>query len=108
VRSTARPAVVVNWPGWVRVWGLEPGWQRGDALSYLDNHFTMIGSFAIILGLNYLVQGLWNALGVLCMGLIGTLSVTAIWLYLVIRWIDREAGWAEQHAVRGASSGKTA
>jgi Mlc titration factor MtfA (ptsG expression regulator) len=108
VRPTTRPTVVLDWPGWVSFWGLEPGWQRGHALRYLDNHFSAMIAIGISLGLGYVVHGLndplrwwWQAGVVIFILLLGILSVTAIWLYLAIRWIDGKKGWAEQQARKG-------
>jgi Mlc titration factor MtfA (ptsG expression regulator) len=114
VRPATRPVVALDWPGWVRIWGIEPGWQRWQALRYLDTHFWIIGTVAVALGIKYLavkylaVRRTYLPFGWLDPGaLIGLvlllcLSVTAVWLYLAIKWIDRTEGWAEQQAPKGA------
>jgi Mlc titration factor MtfA (ptsG expression regulator) len=118
VRPTTRPVVVPDWPGWVRVWGIEPGWQRAQALHYLDMHFCMMGAFGVCLGLCYLINEPWNPdpyvyssplVGrAICIALLGILSVTAAWLYLAILWIDAKKGWAEQQTAKGANAKETA
>jgi Mlc titration factor MtfA (ptsG expression regulator) len=101
VRPAARPAAVLDWPGWVRVWGIEPGWQRGHALRYLDKHFLMIGLMVITAGMCYAHYGVWHQGVMISSLLFGILSVTAVWLYVVIRWIDHHKGWAEEQARKG-------
>jgi Mlc titration factor MtfA (ptsG expression regulator) len=108
VRPTKRPTVVLDWPGWVTVWGFDPGWQRGHALPYLYNHFVAMIGMGIALGASYCAYGLddsnrwyWNGWAAITIVLVAMLSVTAVWLYLAILWIDREKGWAEQQASKG-------
>jgi Mlc titration factor MtfA (ptsG expression regulator) len=107
VRPATRPAVVLDWPGWVSIWGIEPGWQRWQALRYLDNHFGAIGGIAIGVGLSAFAYGWWDPGTILFLILLIFLSVTAVWLYLVIRWVDRKDYWAEQQAPKGAIPSKT-
>ena len=67
----------------------------------------MIG-MGIALGASYCAYGLddsnrwyWNGWAAITIVLVAMLSVTAVWLYLAILWIDREKGWAEQQASKG-------
>jgi Mlc titration factor MtfA (ptsG expression regulator) len=107
-RPATRPAVALDWPGWVSVWGIEPGWQRWQALRYLDNHFWVIGAIAVFIGLDYLVNRRWGSGTVIGLAALALLSASVAWLYLAIRWIDHKDGWAEQQAAKGAVSGKAA
>jgi MtfA peptidase len=101
-QPSVKPKPILDWPSWVCFWGFEPGWQRAQALRYLDGHFWMIGGFGIASGLGYLLHGQWHDGVVTGILLTGTLSVSAVWLYLAIRWIDRNYGWAEQQTQKGA------
>jgi hypothetical protein len=92
----------------VTVWGIEPDWQRWQALRYLDNHFWTISGFAFSFGLCYLIAGWRHPGAILSLALCVLVSVTAVWLYLVIRWIDHRKGWAEQQAPKGISPAPTA
>jgi hypothetical protein len=47
-------------------------------------------------------------MSILGLAVVTVLSVTAVWLYLVIRWIDHRGGWAEHQARKGAIPRKTA
>jgi hypothetical protein len=108
-RPAARAAVAFDWPRWVTVWGIEPDWQRWQAQRYLDNHLIGLSALAVCFGLAYLIRGWrWTAGTILCLALCALLCVTAVWLYVVIRWIDRHQGWAEQQAPKGASPPPTA
>jgi len=102
VRPATRPAVVLDWPWWVSIWRIEPGWQRRQALRYLDSHFGIMAGLAIVLGLNYLANGWWNPGTIIILVLIIFPCVSVVWLYLVIRWIDHQDGWAERQAPKGA------
>jgi hypothetical protein len=67
-----------------------------------------MGGLAVPLGLTYLAYGGWTSGTILGLVLLILLSLTAVWLYLAIRWIDRKQGWAEQQAPKGAVPRKTA
>jgi hypothetical protein len=86
-----------SWPGWVRVWGFHPGNSRTFAHSYLDRHFSYIIALLVVLGVIYLFGTSLHAGHVILLGLIILLSSTAIWLFLVIRWIDQHGRWAGQY-----------
>jgi Mlc titration factor MtfA (ptsG expression regulator) len=107
VRPATRPAAALDWPGWVTIWGIEPSWQRWQAMRYLDKHLWMMGAITVVLGLLYLANG-WNTGMIFSLALLLLLSVTAVWLYVVIRWIDSRQGWAEQQGPRGAIPTKPA
>jgi Mlc titration factor MtfA (ptsG expression regulator) len=86
-----------SWPGWVRVWGFHPGQTRAFAHGYLDRHFTIIMAMLVILGALCLMGRTLHAGHVVTLILLTLFSTTAIWLYFVIRWIDRHGRWAGQY-----------
>jgi len=97
-RKWTPPAKALDWPGWVTLLGFEPGWQRSQALDYLGTQIMVVLGFAAILVFIYFFVGEWNRYAFV--SLIGMVCffVMAAWFYLAIRWIDRHAGWAEQHS----------
>lgn len=107
-RSTQRSKAfdeVRSWPGWVRIWGFHPGQTRAFAHRYLDRHFAVIIVALLWLGVFFLAGTRIHAGHIITLILVIGLSLTAMWLYFVIRWIDRHGRWAGQHKTSHDNSG---
>jgi Mlc titration factor MtfA (ptsG expression regulator) len=85
-----------DWPGWVRGWGFHPGWTRARAQVYLDRHLLCGVILLLLLGLDFLGRWRWSTRRIALMVLLALLSCSAVWLLLVLRWIDRHGRWAGQ------------
>jgi Mlc titration factor MtfA (ptsG expression regulator) len=100
-RLKALEAEARSWPGWVRIWGFHPGQTRAFAHQYLDRHFTILIALVVVLGVFFLDRTPLHAGHLINLILLLTLSLSALWLYLVIRWIDRHGRWAGQYKPSG-------
>jgi Mlc titration factor MtfA (ptsG expression regulator) len=85
-----------SWPGWVRIWGFHPGQRRAHAHQYLDRHLTTLLLLLLLLSVGFLRWNRFHPGHLPLLVLFAGLSVSAIWLYCVIRWIDRHGRWAGQ------------
>jgi Mlc titration factor MtfA (ptsG expression regulator) len=88
--------LTVTWPGWVRFWALRSYLPRPEAVRRLGQISSYAAGFALIDVLAVFAFGRKSAgAGLIIGGLLTLLmALSALWLWLAIRWVDRSPyGW---------------
>jgi hypothetical protein len=101
----AHAAAALDWPAWVRFWDIHPGVAREQALRPLDRHFSYAAALLVCSGL-VLWQSArhhwrWTPGMFLAPLLCLTVVVSAAWLRLAVRWVDRHGLWGGHHRPKG-------
>ncbi len=93
--------IAAEWPWWVRFWEIHPGVSRLQALRPLEHHVVMavaslIGSVLSIV-VSYGDHWKLNA-GMVVGPLLFLIAVVfAAWLWLAVRWVDRNGAWGGEY-----------
>jgi MtfA peptidase len=87
--------VALTWPSWVRWWDLHPGQPRSNMIEFVDNQITVAFGmfFFFVLDLLFTLH-FWTTPKIMFLLMFTYFLVSAIWLRLAIRWVDRNGEWA--------------
>jgi hypothetical protein len=100
-KTPAYAAVTLDWPGWVRFWEIHPGVSREQARRPLGQQVEMgvIGVVILLGGVAWNATHGWMHYLQLLLPLLFALTMFgfAAWLWLAVRWVDRNGVWGGEY-----------